>query len=278
VRVVLPFPPIAPAAGPARAAEERPRLTLLAVDDVPTNRRLLAAMLERHGHRCDLVADATEAIRLLRENSYDAVLMDVQMPGLDGLAATRLIRALPPPVGQIPVIAVTAHDLPGQREDIRAAGMNAIIAKPVSTAALLDAIERHVLPRVAAVPARHEETVALLDDATLSLIRSTLAPPDFARFVERQTAEGAAALAEAAAALRRADPAGFSAAVRSVAAAYEPVGAPRVAALARAAEEAGDAAALARLSAAATETEAALRSRATGARQPGWSGTPAETI
>ena len=278
VRVVLPFPPVAPAAGPARAAEERPRLTLLAVDDVPTNRRLLAAMLERHGHRCDLAADATEAIRLLRENSYDAVLMDVQMPGLDGLAATRLIRALPPPVGHIPVIAVTAHDLPGQRENVRAAGINAIIAKPVATAALLDALERHVLPRVAAVPARHEETVALLDDATLSLIRSTLAPPDFARFVERQTAEGAAALAEAAAALRRADPAGFAAAVRCVAAAYEPVGAPRVAALARAAEEAGDAAALARLSAAATETEAALRSRATGARQPGWSGTPAETM
>jgi CheY-like chemotaxis protein len=278
VRATLPFPPVPRGAGGSEAEQQRARLTLLAVDDVPTNRRLLAAMLERHGHSCDLAADATEALRLLRENPYDAVLMDVQMPGIDGLAATRQIRALPPPVGQIPVIAVTAHDLPGQRDAIRAAGMNGVIAKPVATAALLDALDRHVLPRLASAPARRDEATALLDEETLTLVRSTLTPADFARFVERQTAEGAAALAEAEAALRRGDRTGFAAAARAVAVAYEPVGAPRVAALAAAAEADAGAASLAHLREAALLTEAALRARATGARQPGWSGQRAETI
>ena len=277
VRAILPFPPVPQGATQGGGSEARRRLSLLAVDDVPTNRRLLAAMLERHGHLCDLAADATEALRLLRDRPYDAVLMDVQMPGIDGLAATRLIRALPPPVGQIPVIAVTAHDLPGQREAIRTAGMNGLIAKPVSTVALLDALDRLVLPRQAGGSARTTETAALLDEETLTLIRSTLTPPDFARFVERQTAEGAAALAEAEAALRRGDPEGFAASVRSVAAAYEAVGAPRVAAAAAAAEAERTVEALARLREVATLTEAALRNRASSARDPRWSVQRAET-
>jgi CheY-like chemotaxis protein len=278
VRAVLPFPAVTDAMLREAAAVQQRSLALLAVDDVPTNRRLLAAMLARHGHSCDLAADATEAMRLLRENPYDAVLMDVQMPGIDGLAATRMIRALPPPVGQIPVIAVTAHVLPDQGEVFRAAGMNGVIAKPVATAALLDALARHVASGAAGLAPARGETVALLDDETLTLIRSTLTPADFSRFVERQTAEGAAALAEAEAALRRGDGAGFSTAVRAAAAAYEPIGAPRVATEARMAEEAPSPEALARLRTAAEATEQALRGRAMGARQAGWSGERAETI
>jgi CheY-like chemotaxis protein len=260
------------------AAEGQRSLSLLVVDDVPTNRRLLAAMLARHGHSCALAADATEALRLLRENPFDAVLMDVQMPDIDGLAATRMIRALPAPVGQIPVIAVTAHVLPDQGEVFRAAGMNGVIAKPVATAALLDALARHVAPGAAGLAPAGSETIALLDDQTLTLIRSTLSPADFSRFVERQTAEGAAGLAAAEAALRRGDRAGLAAAIRAVASAYEPIGAPRVAAEARKAEAAADADGLARLRAATEATEQALRGRAKGARQAGWSGEPAETI
>lgn len=278
VRAVLPFPEVTAAMARKAAAETERSLSLLAVDDVPTNRRLLAAMLARHGHSCDLAADATEAMRLLRENPYDAVLMDVQMPGIDGLAATRMIRALPPPVGQIPVIAVTAHVLPDEGEVFRAAGMNGVIAKPVSTSALLDALARHVGQGAPGLAPARGETIALLDDETLSLIRSTLSPADFARFVERQTAEGAAALAEAEAALRRGDGAGFTASVKAVAAAYEPIGAPRVAAAAKQAEDSASAERLAGLRAAAEATEQALRGRAMGARQAGWSGERAETI
>jgi CheY-like chemotaxis protein len=277
VRALLPFPTAVAVDTAASGAAAERVLRLLAVDDVPTNRRLLAAMLERHGHRCDLAADATEGLRLLRENPYDAVLMDVQMPGIDGLEATRLIRAMPPPVGQIPVIAVTAHVLPEQHGSFIAAGMNGVIAKPVAAAALLDTLARVVpAPGASAGPAR-PALLPLLDDETLTLVRSTLSPADFARFVEHQTAEGAAALAEADAALRRGDAAGLAAAARSVAAAYEAVGAPRVAAAARAVEQQG-AAGLAALREAAGETEAALRSRATGARQPGWSAQRAVSI
>jgi CheY-like chemotaxis protein len=278
LRAVLPFPTVTEAMLREAATEGQRSLALLAVDDVPTNRRLLAAMLARHGHSCALAADATEALRLLRENPYDAVLMDVQMPGIDGLAATRMIRALPPPVGQIPVIAVTAHVMPDQGEVFRAAGMNGVIAKPVASAALLDALARHVAPGAGGLAPARSETIALLDDETLTLIRSTLSPADFSRFIERQTAEGAAALATAEAALRRGDAAGVAASIKAVAAAYEPIGAPRVAAEARLAEEAADAASLARLRAAAEATEQALRGRAMGARQAGWSGEPAGTI
>jgi CheY-like chemotaxis protein len=278
VRAVLPFPTVTEAMAREAAAEGQRSLSLLVVDDVPTNRRLLAAMLARHGHSCALAADATEALRLLRENPFDAVLMDVQMPDIDGLAATRMIRALPAPVGQIPVIAVTAHVLPDQGEVFRAAGMNGVIAKPVATAALLDALARHVAPGAAGLAPAGSETIALLDDQTLTLIRSTLSPADFSRFVERQTAEGAAGLAAAEAALRRGDRAGLAAAIRAVASAYEPIGAPRVAAEARKAEAAADADGLARLRAATEATEQALRGRAKGARQAGWSGEPAETI
>lgn len=275
VRVVLPFPPVSAAAAGEAAAGESRSLTLLAVDDVPTNRRLLAAMLARLGHACDLAADATEALSLLRENPYDAVLMDIQMPGIDGIAATRMIRAMPPPVGQIPVIAVTAHVLPGQAEAFRAAGMNGVIAKPVATAALIEAISRVISP--GGGPPAHE-TAALIDEETVTLVRSTLTPADFSRFVERQTAEGAASLAAAEAALRRGDRAGLAASVRAVAAAYEPVGAARIAAAARRAEDLADAPSLAVLGEAMAATEAALRSRAAGARQAGWSGERAETI
>jgi CheY-like chemotaxis protein len=271
VRAILPFPAATAADLAGDERQDGRTLRLLAVDDVPTNRRLLAAMLERHGHQCDLAADATEALRRLREEPYDAVLMDVQMPGIDGLEATRLIRAMPPPVGQIPVIAVTAHVLPDQHETFLAAGMNGVIGKPVATAALMAALGR-IGTRSGASPLPSPDAgLPLLDEETVTLVRSTLSPADFSRFVERQTAEGAAALAEAEAAIRRGDRAGFAAAARAVAVAYEPVGAARVAAAAEAAE-AGDAAALPALAAAARETEAALRSRATGARHPGWLG------
>ncbi|WP_291299206.1 response regulator, partial [Elioraea sp.] len=218
VRAMLPFPAATAADLAAESRQEGRTLRLLAVDDVPTNRRLLAAMLERHGHQCDLAADATEALRRLREEPYDAVLMDVQMPGIDGLEATRLIRAMPPPVGQIPVIAVTAHVLPDQHETFLAAGMNGVISKPVATAALMAALGRIGTRRGATLPSS-DAGLPLLDDETVTLVRSTLTPADFSRFVERQTAEGAAALAEAEAAIRRGDRLGLAAAARAVAAA-----------------------------------------------------------
>jgi CheY-like chemotaxis protein len=218
----------------ARRAIVSDPLHLLAVDDVPTNRRLIAAMLERQGHSCDVAADAREALRMIRAATYDAVLMDIQMPAIDGLEATRMIRALPPPAGQLPVIAVTAHVLPEQRAAFLEAGMAAVIEKPVATNALLAALARALPGRGGPVAPREDEKEPVIDQQTLALVRSTLAPVDFGRLVERQIRAGAAAMARAEAAAAQGDTAGFDEALRDLAGAYEGLGANRVAATAAA--------------------------------------------
>ena len=80
----------------------------------------------------------------VQENAYDLVLMDVQMPVLDGLETTRLIRK-DPRWGQLPIVAMTAHAMHGDREGCLAAGMNAYISKPVHSAHLLSVVEEYTL-------------------------------------------------------------------------------------------------------------------------------------
>ncbi|WP_439579630.1 response regulator [Elioraea sp.] len=261
VRCVLPFVPATNdgVERPTRAGIVSHPLHVLAVDDVPTNRRLLAAMLERHGHSCDVAADAREALRMIGAASYDAVLMDVQMPAIDGVQATRMIRALPPPVGQVPVIAVTAHVLPEQRMAFLEAGMAAVIEKPVATSELLSALARAVPGIRGPATAPHDDNVPVIDQQTLALVRSTLAPVDFARLVERQIGAGAAALARAEAAAARGDANALDEALRDLAGAYEGLGASRVAAaVAAVLERRSDLPALRR---AVADTAAQLRRR-----------------
>jgi CheY-like chemotaxis protein len=261
VRCVLPFLPAGntpPEPGTRHGMAFQP-LHVLAVDDVPTNRRLLAAMLERHGHTCDEASDAREALRMLRATSYDAVLMDVQMPGIDGVEATRMIRALPPPAGQVPVIAVTAHVLAEQRATFLAAGMATVIEKPVATNELLAALAATVASGRAASAPRQDGREPLIDRQTLALVRSTLSSADFERLVERQIGAGAAALARAEAAAERGELASFDEALRDLAGAYEGLGATRVAAaVAAVLERRAD---LAVLRSAVNETAAQLRRR-----------------
>jgi CheY-like chemotaxis protein len=236
IRCILPF---LPAGADVLERSRRSAIVanpyhVLAVDDVPTNRRLIAAMLERHGHSCDVATDAREALRMIRAASYDAVLMDIQMPAIDGLEATRMIRALPPPAGQVPVIAVTAHVLPEQRAAFLAAGMAAVIEKPVATSELLAALARALPGRGGPVAAPTDERGPVIDQQTLALVRSTLAPVDFGRLVERQIGAGAAAMARAETAAAQGDTAGFDEALRDLAGAYEGLGATRVTATAAA--------------------------------------------
>src|SRR6185369_7843006 len=107
----------------------RPLRLLLAEDNV-TNQKIALLQLESLGYRADVVSDGLAAVRAVEQGGYDAVLMDVQMPEMDGLAAMRAIAARCP-AGQRPyVIAVTANALSGDREACRAAGMDDYIAKP----------------------------------------------------------------------------------------------------------------------------------------------------
>lgn len=235
--------PLAACAAPPSAAADPAALAapldILVVDDVVLNRRLLGAVLERFGHRTEMATDGLEALRAVQQRRFDLVLMDVQMPNLDGLAATRLLRALPPPAGLVPVIAVTAAGEPEDRAAYDAAGMNGFVAKPVATPDLMAAIAAAVAgrARVAGPDAEAPAELAvgpLMDRQTMGILRSTLAADELARLVDGTEAEAGAALRAAEAAAAAGDGLALAAAAAAVAQACEGIGALRVVAIARA--------------------------------------------
>ncbi|MGQ3027181.1 MAG: ATP-binding protein [Ferrovibrionaceae bacterium] len=113
----------------------RPLRILVAEDNI-INQALMRELLHGAGHYCDLVADGVEAVEMVQKFPYDIVLMDVQMPRLDGVAAARRIRALNTRVRDIPIVALTANVLPSQRQSYLDAGMTYFLAKPVEAASL----------------------------------------------------------------------------------------------------------------------------------------------
>jgi hypothetical protein len=125
-------------------SEARPRpLRVLLVDDNEVNRRLAAIMLERAGHEVLPVTDGAQAVAAVAAETVDLVLMDVQMPVMDGLEATRRIRALADPArARVPIVAVTAGVMQGDDARCLAAGMDGHIGKPFDRARLLSAVER----------------------------------------------------------------------------------------------------------------------------------------
>ncbi len=112
------------------------RLRVLVADDQPVNRKVITAMLSRLGHAADEVADGQEVLVALRRRPYDLVLMDVQMPGMDGLEAARRIREELAPADRPRIVAVTAAATREDRESCLAAGMDDFVAKPVTLEAL----------------------------------------------------------------------------------------------------------------------------------------------
>jgi circadian clock protein KaiC len=148
-------------AATVRPSPPRRRASILLAEDNVTNQRVALGLLKQLGLSADVVVNGTEAVRALETAPYDLVLMDVQMPELDGLAATRKIRNSQSAIRNIPIIAMTAHAMAGDREQCLAAGMNDYLTKPVAPAALaaalakwLPAAAREVVPAPPARPAR----------------------------------------------------------------------------------------------------------------------------
>jgi PAS domain S-box-containing protein len=122
--------------------QPRCKLRLLLAEDNAVNQRLAVSLLEKRGHQVVVVANGQDAVEAFEHGRFDAVLMDVQMPEMDGFEATAKIRARDATNGgQTPIVAMTAHALKGDRERCLAAGMNAYIAKPLRSDELFEILE-----------------------------------------------------------------------------------------------------------------------------------------
>jgi CheY-like chemotaxis protein len=115
---------------------------LLLVEDNPVNRRLVTLMLVRAGYQVDVAVDGRAAVQAAAASTYDAILMDAQMPEMDGYKATLAIRAAEKPGERVPVIALTARAMEGDREKCLAAGMDDYLTKPITQVQLLKVVHR----------------------------------------------------------------------------------------------------------------------------------------
>ncbi|WP_396627508.1 ATP-binding protein [Luteitalea sp.] len=136
--------PASTARGPAPGAAdaEVPALRILAVDDNAVNRRIAQAFLSPQGHRVTVADGGVEALARLQDEPFDLVLLDVQMPVMDGPACLARLRALEAPVRDVPVIAVTANAMAGDREQYLAAGFDDYVSKPMTMTGLAEAVAR----------------------------------------------------------------------------------------------------------------------------------------
>ncbi|HEX9083188.1 MAG TPA: response regulator, partial [Gemmatimonadaceae bacterium] len=117
-------------------------LRILVAEDNPVNRALVTALLTKRGHKAVTVVNGREAVAAVAETVFDVVLMDVQMPEMDGLEATGAIRKSEEGTGaRVPIIALTAHAMTGDREICMAAGMDGYLTKPINAKELFALLE-----------------------------------------------------------------------------------------------------------------------------------------
>ena len=138
----------APAAAPPAAddtddsADWLAGVRVLVVEDNATNRLVATTMLGQLGAEVTTADNGAEGVAAMEADDFDLVFMDIQMPVMDGVEATRRIRAMPDPKGQVPIVATTANVMPDQLAFYRASGIDGVVAKPISPAALLCEVAR----------------------------------------------------------------------------------------------------------------------------------------
>jgi two-component system sensor histidine kinase/response regulator len=138
----LPPKPAAAPSPPTTHSGRQPRL--LIAEDNPINQRLISAALKQAGFAIEIVGDGVEAVHAVQRQQYDVVLMDIRMPVMNGVEATRRIRSLPGEAASLPIIAMTANAMIGDREEYIGAGMNDYVAKPIDFNILLAKIRAHL--------------------------------------------------------------------------------------------------------------------------------------
>ena len=180
-------------AGTALPAEDIPkssssghRLKILVAEDNKINQKYITAVLGKTGYEITVVEDGLQAVEAVRHSDFDVVLMDVQMPVLDGEQATKQIRALASPKCDILIIALTAHAMSGARQECLDAGMDDYLSKPINSAALLSKLEgigsrfEHMHDETATPDEHASREVKEFDPTQLEALRNTLKPGKFA--------------------------------------------------------------------------------------------------
>jgi CheY-like chemotaxis protein/HPt (histidine-containing phosphotransfer) domain-containing protein len=178
-----PLPPL-----PAPAKSGRGKRILLA-EDVLINQIIAIEMLKTAGYEVDVADNGIEAVDAVEHQPYDLILMDVHMPSMDGLGATRKIRELGPPRGEIPIVALTADAVAGVREQYLAAGMDDFLSKPFNRTELLAVVERWTADGMGVtadtpVPAPAPDAASeILDTAKIRELESIMSREEFAKLM-----------------------------------------------------------------------------------------------
>jgi hypothetical protein len=162
-------------------------LDILVAEDHEINRRYVGTLLSRMGHHVRFALNGEEAVAEACRQQPDLVLMDVHMPGMDGLAATRALRGQPAPLGQVKIVALTADAMSMTREQVRAAGMDDLITKPFRADALAQLLAGTAAQRSTAPtspPSEPEPLAALLDPDTVREMLGLLSPEGYAPLVQ----------------------------------------------------------------------------------------------
>ncbi|WP_431854709.1 PAS domain S-box protein [Azospirillum sp.] len=193
--------PLEAAAAPGAADAPEPvavrlrPLRVLLAEDNPVNRKVAVALLTRQGHAVTVAGDGAEALDRVRGERFDVVLMDMQMPRMDGLEAARRIRTLPGTRGAVPIVALTANALAGDAERCLAAGMNDYVPKPVVPEALAAALARQCGTRVeagAGTAVAEADGDALLDPQPLRALSAVLGEDELRQLVQEFIADATA--------------------------------------------------------------------------------------
>ena len=184
IPLVMAETPEAPAESPKPDLSQpigQEKLRILVVDDVKANRDVAGALLASLGHEVAFAGGGAEALEKLPKDQFDLVLLDLQMPQMDGFATARTIRAMPAPLGQVPIFALTASVMPEQIAAAREAGMDGHIGKPLSRESLTNALAglRDLDAKKPRRPEIHAEASSLSDIVTadqrvLDLLKSEL--------------------------------------------------------------------------------------------------------
>ena len=168
-----------------RLGAERPA-SILVAEDNDINRELVIQMLARLGHEAATASDGRKALNAARARTFDLILMDIQMPEMDGLSAMTAIRALPGAYGNVPIVAVTANAMVGDRERYLAAGFDDYLAKPLHLNEL-----QNVITRWTSGPARQPSVatrvtqMAIFDDQRVAEVKAAMSEAEFAALAER---------------------------------------------------------------------------------------------